>query len=165
MQTVQTRSFSSSHFFFIGCLRLFVLGVCHFLYFLWIGYEDKKFSTIQLYIFKFRFLEDSHIRHCVPSSVSSGLASLPLNYEYMDQVKTDVKTSKMLPTGEILNGSKSYEMIMSYFTTNSLTPNEVNILGHKRLEKLYPQVRNSLMATIMCFVCLSFSFFQQRKLY
>ena len=80
--------------------------------------------------------------------MSSGLASLPLNYEYMDEVKTDIKTSKMLPTGEILNGSKSYEMIMSYFITNtSLTPNEVNILGRKLLEKLFPQVQNSLMAT------------------
>lgn len=67
----------------------------------------------------------------------------------MDEVKTDVKTSKMLPTGEILNGSKSYEMIMSYFTTNSLTPNEVNILGRKQLEKLFPQVHNPLMATVM----------------
>lgn len=46
----------------------------------------------------------------------------------------------MLPSGEKLNGSYSYSLIMPYFTTNNMTPADVHELGKKQLSKLYPMV-------------------------
>ena len=76
----------------------------------------------------------------MPSNVASGLASLPLQYVYVNGTKTSQTTNPKLPTGEALDGKKSYEKIMSYFTTNSMTPHEVHELGKKQLDILYPQV-------------------------
>ena len=45
-----------------------------------------------------------------------------------------------LPTGEILDGKKSYKDIVSFFTTNSMKPDEIHRLGFKMLKELYPQV-------------------------
>ena len=84
------------------------------------------------------------MRHCVPSNVSSGLAGLPVEYVYTDGVpdKSQV-TTKVLPTGEKLDGKKAYEKIMPYFTTTSITPDQVFEMGEKMLKKLYPQVSHS----------------------
>ena len=46
----------------------------------------------------------------------------------------------MLPTGEMLDGKMAYSEIMAYFTTNEMTPDDVNKLGKEQLKKLYPQV-------------------------
>ena len=46
-----------------------------------------------------------------------------------------------LPTGEPLDGKKAYEIIMPYFTTVDLTPDDVHNLGFEMLNKLYPEVR------------------------
>ena len=89
----------------------------------------------------FRYVEFEHIRHCVPSDVSSGLGNLPLKYVWVDGVQnTSWPTDPYLPTGEALNGSWAYSQIMSYFTTNTLTPGEVHELGKKQLSILYPMV-------------------------
>ena len=88
-----------------------------------------------------RYLDHEHYRHCVPSNVSSGLATLPLDHVWVDgKENTSWSTNKMLPTGEKLDGKKAYSMILSYFTTNEMTPDDVHNLGHKQLTKLYPQV-------------------------
>ena len=81
--------------------------------------------------------------HCVPSSVSSGLAGLPLKYVYTNGIANKSRpTDPALPlTDRVLDGKKSYEMIMSYFTTNDMTPDEVHQLGWEMLNKLYPKVR------------------------
>jgi len=88
-----------------------------------------------------RYLETEHIRYCVPSNVSSGLASLPLKYVWLDgKENKSWPTNRTLPTGEPLNGSQAYFAIMSYFTTNKMTPLEVRRLGEEQLNILYPKV-------------------------
>lgn len=86
-----------------------------------------------------RYLEFSHSRFCVPSNVSSGLATLPVSYVYKYGRETGIKTTPVLPTGEPLSGKKAYETILPYFTTNHMTPNQVYSLGEKMLNQLYPR--------------------------
>lgn len=88
-----------------------------------------------------RFLQTENLEHCVPSSVSSGLASLPLSHVYVKGNQTAQTTSKQLPSGEPLNGTKAYESILPYFTTISKTPDQVHQLGKEMLWKLYPEVK------------------------
>ena len=89
----------------------------------------------------FSYVENEHMRHCVPSNVSSGLANLPLKYVWFDgKENTSWPTDPKLPTGEPLNGPKAYSKIMSYFTTNAMTPMEVHELGKKQLDIYYPMV-------------------------
>ena len=88
-----------------------------------------------------RYVEFEHIRHCVPSNVSSGLANLPLKYVWVNgKENKSWPTNPYLPTGEPLNGKQAYSQIMSYFTTNAMTPKEVHELGKKQLDFLYPMV-------------------------
>ena len=80
--------------------------------------------------------------HCVPSNISSGLASLPVSYIYTNGTADTTKlTTKRLPTGEVLDGKKTYERLVGGFTTNTMKPNEIFDLGVKMLNKLYPEVR------------------------
>lgn len=89
----------------------------------------------------FTYLRRDHIQHCVPSNVSSGLATLPLSFVYANNTAIKSRpTNKSLPTGELLNGTKSYKQIVSYFTTNTMTPDDIHELGYKMLKELYPQV-------------------------
>ncbi|KAJ7372441.1 hypothetical protein OS493_018945 [Desmophyllum pertusum] len=70
----------------------------------------------------FTYLRKDHVQHCVPSNVSSGLATLPLSFVYVNNTADKSRpTNKSLPTGEPLNGKKSYQQIVSYFTTNSMS--------------------------------------------
>ncbi|KXJ22647.1 uncharacterized protein LOC110252025 [Exaiptasia diaphana] len=73
----------------------------------------------------FKYLENDFSQYCVPSNISSGLANLPLSYIYKNGKNTGTKTTKKLPSGEDLDGKKSYDMIMPYFTTNNMTADEV----------------------------------------
>lgn len=99
----------------------------------------------------FRYLRKDHIKRCVPSNVSSGLATLPLSFVYVNNTADKSKpTNKSLPTGEVLNGKKSYQQIVSYFTTNTMSPEEIYELGLKMLNELYPQV--STVIKIIWFV-------------
>lgn len=50
-------------------------------------------------------------------------------------------TNKKLPTSEMLDGKRAYSMILPYYTTNDMSPDEVYRLGYEQLNKLYPQVR------------------------
>ena len=98
----------------------------------------------------FRYLRRVHIQHCVSSNVSSGLATLPLSFVYInDTVDESRPTNKSLPTGERLDGKKSYEKIVTYFTTNSITPDEIHQLGYKMLNELYPQVSGDTLTLLL----------------
>ena len=73
--------------------------------------------------------------------MSSGLATLPLSYVYVNDIADKSRpTNKSLPTGELLKGTESYKQIISYFTTNTMSPDEIHHLGFKMLRELYPQV-------------------------
>ena len=89
-----------------------------------------------------RYLEYEHYRYCVPSNVSSGLATLPLNHVWFDgKENTSWPTNKRLPnTDKDLDGNQTYSWILPYFTTNEMTPDDVNKLGHEQLKMLYPLV-------------------------
>lgn len=92
-------------------------------------------------LYKFiSFLENENILHCVPSNVSSGLATLPLAYVYYNGTRTNERTSPLLPTGETLEGRKAYVKILSFYTTTNVTAEEVHQLGWKQLNILYPQI-------------------------
>ena len=95
-----------------------------------------------MFVFHYRYLEKDHIQHCVPSNVSSGLSFLPVSYVYVNgSANVTEQTTKVLPTGEPLNGSKAYIELLSYFTTTNSTPDEVNALGYRMLHNLYPEVK------------------------
>ena len=103
----------------------------------------------------FRYLRKDHIQHCVPSNVSSGLATLPLSFVYVNSTADKSKpTNKSPPTGELLNGKKSYQQIVSYFTTNTMSPDEIYKLGLKMLNELYPQV-GEVLQKIVVHTCVS----------
>ena len=92
-----------------------------------------------------RYLEEDHIQYCVPSSVSSGLSSLPVSYVYVNgSAHISQTTTKVLPFGEPLNGSTAYMELLSFFTTTNSTPDEVYNLGYDMLRKLYPEVTSLL---------------------
>jgi len=98
----------------------------------------------------FRYLRKDHIQHCVPSNVSSGLATLPLSFVYFNNTADKARhTNKSLPTGELLNGTKSYQQIVSYFTTITMSPDEIYKLGLKMLNKLYPQVGDVMLKLVI----------------
>lgn len=89
----------------------------------------------------FRYIKDEHIRHCVPGNVSSGWANLPLKHVWLDgKEKKSWSTNPYLSDGKKLNGSQAYTTILSYFTTNDMTPTEVTELGEKLLGLYYPMV-------------------------
>ncbi|XP_065060075.1 uncharacterized protein LOC135687446 isoform X2 [Rhopilema esculentum] len=86
------------------------------------------------------YVKLNYSRHCIPDDKVSGLASLPVDYVWLDQREDKQQpTLKKLPTGEALNGPKAYEMILPYFTTNSMKANEIYDLGKRMLDSLYPQ--------------------------
>lgn len=86
------------------------------------------------------YVKHNHSRYCVPDSILSGLGTLPVDYVWVDQREDRSQpTTKKLPTGEQLSGKKAYEMILPYFTTNSMTPDEIFNLGKSMLDYLYPQ--------------------------
>ena len=78
--------------------------------------------------------------YCVPSNVSSGLNDLPLSHIYFNGTKTDQKTSPFLPTGERLNGRKTYEKLVAFYTTTNLTSDEIYNLGWKQINSIYSKV-------------------------
>ena len=99
-----------------------------------INYVGQPISTF------IDYLEKNYSRHCVPSDVASGLANLPLPYIWLDQNKTSIKTTQKLPTGESLDGKKTYDMILPYFTTSkAYTAKTIFELGIKQRDKLYSE--------------------------
>lgn len=94
------------------------------------------------------YLEFDHMRHCVPNDEASGLANLPLNYVYTDGVPDRNRTTtKTLPSGEVLNGTHSYSLILSYFTTTNISAHEIHQEGLKQLDAFYKEVLKQEYAT------------------
>ncbi|XP_046857657.1 uncharacterized protein LOC124451071 isoform X1 [Xenia sp. Carnegie-2017] len=88
-----------------------------------------------------KYMENVHLRHCLPLNHASGLANLPVKYIYVDGKRTDNRTTRRFPiTNTIIDGKKSYKDILAFFTTSDITPERVNEIGHERLNVLYPQV-------------------------
>ena len=88
------------------------------------------------------FLEYKHSLHCLPTKVASGLANLPVDFVYTGGVP-DVKnkTTKVLPgTGQELNGTRTYSMMLSYFTTINISAEDIYEEGRKQLKTFMPQV-------------------------
>lgn len=98
-----------------------------------VAYVGKPLDSLLIY------LEFNHSQFCVPSNVSSGLAMLPVSHIYKNGRNTGIKTTGKLPTGEHLSGKKAYEMMLPYFTTNQMTPDQIYSLGEKMLSQLYPR--------------------------
>ena len=127
-------------FFFDRSICTLLNFYCNFL----LGIYRKKLKTRWTLIIKqffARYLQYEHYIYCVPSNVSSGLASLPLAHVWVDgNENTSWPTNTKLSTGDQLNGTETYAMILPYFTTNEMTPMDVHKLGKEQLAKLYPQV-------------------------
>jgi len=88
------------------------------------------------------YLEYEHSRHCLPETVASGLANLPVDYVYTDGVPDlGNRTTKVLPgTEKALRGTDTYRIILSYFTTFDISPEDINQEGNKQLSIYMPQV-------------------------
>lgn len=87
------------------------------------------------------YLGNEHKSHCLPNDLASGLSNLPVDYVYNNLVPDKGKpTTKKLPTGEPLDGSESYKLIVSYFTTTDISPDEIYAEGKRQLKYFYDQV-------------------------
>lgn len=87
------------------------------------------------------YLDNEHKSHCLPNDLASGLSNLPVDYVYNNLVPDkDKPTTKKLPFGEPLNGTESYKLIVSYFTTTDISPEEIHVEGQKQLKDFYDQV-------------------------
>ncbi|KAL9980551.1 hypothetical protein ACROYT_G009153 [Oculina patagonica] len=89
------------------------------------------------------YLDHEHKSHCLPNDLASGLANLPVDYVYNNGTPDKSQpTKKTLPTGEPLNGTESYKLILSYFTTTDISPEEIFTEGEKQLKYFYDQVKD-----------------------
>ena len=94
------------------------------------------------------YLEHDHMRRCVPSHVSSGLATLPLDRVYKDGKPTRERTTKSLPTGERLDGAQSYNKIVSYFTTTDIKVDEIFEKGMEQKDVFFKEVNSQTQVVI-----------------
>ena len=85
------------------------------------------------------------MRHCVPSDVSSGLATLPVDYVYKDGKRTRERTTKVLPTGERLDGAQSYNRIVTYFTAPDINVDEIFDKGKEQKDVFYKEVNSQFL--------------------
>ncbi|KAM7443428.1 hypothetical protein ABFA07_007884 [Porites harrisoni] len=87
------------------------------------------------------YLDNEHKSHCLPNDLASGLANLPVDFVYINGTPDkNQPTNKTLPTGERLNGTESYKLILSFFTTTDISPEEIFDEGKKQLKFFYDQV-------------------------
>ena len=97
------------------------------------------------------YLDHEHKSHCLPNDLASGLANLPVDYVYNNGVPDKSQpTKKTLPTGEPLNGTESYKLILSYFTTTDISPEKIFAEGKKQLKYFYDQVFR-----LLCFLIVN----------
>ena len=67
------------------------------------------------------YLSNEYKRHCPNSTDDKSLAQLPIDHIYVNLNPVN-HTTKMFPTGEVLNGSKMYQRILSYHLTEDVMP-------------------------------------------
>ena len=71
----------------------------------------------------FDYLEGGHMGHCVPSNVSSGLGTRPVDYIFINGTRTSIQTGQTLDGREmIMEGRQAYAGVLSYFTSTNYTP-------------------------------------------
>lgn len=69
----------------------------------------------------FGYLENEHVPHCLPSNVSSGLGTLPVDYVYYNGSRTSERTNQTLKGGDkIMSGKESYKSFLSFHTTQKI---------------------------------------------
>ena len=75
----------------------------------------------------FEYLEKEHLPHCLPSNVSSGLGTLPVDHVYYNGSRTLEWTNTTLKGGgSIMPGKESYRNFLSFSTTQNITPGNHN---------------------------------------
>ena len=88
-----------------------------------------------------RYVEGDHLSQCAPETVASGLQKLPLVYAYKNDLPDTSKvTTQSLPNGKLLDGTNTYKLLMRFFTTFDITPEELREKAQKRLDELLLQV-------------------------
>lgn len=81
------------------------------------------------------YLEKEHLQYCY--SGATGMAKLPLNAVYVYDLRDPSRpTTGTLPNGDVINATNSYKMILSFFTSSSITPEELKDKGYKKLDAL-----------------------------
>ena len=76
-----------------------------------------------------QYLENDHITYCVPSNVSSGLGTRPVDNVYVNGTRTSIRTNQTLDGRKrILEGKQAYAGVLSYFTSTSHTPGKYELL-------------------------------------
>ena len=88
-----------------------------------------------------RYVEGEHLSQCPPETLASGLQKLPLEYGYKNNLRDpNIATTQRLPNGQQLEGTNTYKLLMRFFTTFDITPEELREKAQKRLDELLPQV-------------------------
>jgi Uncharacterized protein conserved in bacteria len=92
------------------------------------------------------YLANEYTRHCPPDHVVSGLANLPVRFQYLDGVPDFNKPTTMtVPvTNTSVDGKILYSKILKRYTTLNVTADEVYEEGVKQLKLFYPKVRFSV---------------------
>lgn len=87
------------------------------------------------------YLDVNHKSHCLPNDLASGLSNLPVDFVYINGAPDkNQPTNKTLPFGGTLNGTESYKLILSYFTTTDISPDEILAEGERQLKFFYNEV-------------------------
>ena len=93
---------------------------------------------------RYRYLEKEHLKYCYEEA--DGMAKLPLNYVYINGFPDPARaTSGKLPNGDVINATKSYTKLLSFFTSGRISPEDLQKMGYKKLNDLLEQVRESHM--------------------
>lgn len=80
----------------------------------------------------FEYLEKEHLPHCLPSNVSSGLGTLPVDRVYFNGNRTLERTNTTLKGGDsVMPGKESYGNFLSFSTTQNITPGNHNQIARK----------------------------------
>ena len=75
------------------------------------------------------------------------MAKLPLNAVYVNGLRDPSRpTTGTLPNGDVINATYSYKMILSFFTSSSITPEKLRDEGYEKLNALLIKVERSLFA-------------------
>eukprot|EP00794_Sanderia_malayensis_P004766 gene4766-5393_t len=85
------------------------------------------------------YLELNHSIHCLENDMSSGLGNLPVANVYTNGIPGEKTTQKMPITNAPLSGKASYKLILPYFTTSAITPEEINKEGERQLKLFYSE--------------------------
>ena len=93
---------------------------------------------------RYRYLETEHLKYCYEEA--DGMAKLPLNSVYINGYPDPARaTSRKLPNGDVINATKSYTKLLSFFTSGGISPEKLRQMGYKKLKDLLEQVRETHM--------------------